>query len=456
MKPIRYTLAFVVSRLTILALRILGRNGTHFPGAVAMRLCPDFIQHLPQPKKLIAITGTNGKTTVTNLVSDVLKNAGYSLSNNAMGSNIQEGIIVTVILASSFFGERTCVDVVVLEVDERISPRIFPYLKPDILIVTNLFRDSYRRNAHVEFIQMMLEQAIPSHTQLIVNADDSISSFICPGNQRISFSLKALENEVPVNDSRIVDLIYCPKCQSELIYDFQRYHHIGQVHCPNCDFKSMQADLEAIVVDQKLNVRNKEQVLSFDVLGYNPTDHYNLLASIALFSVLGFDLEAIQTELNKLQIVKTRFDQVEVKGKLITIMMTKDQNPIATSRIFDYIRHQKERTCALLLINENSEHHTLSENNAWYYDTDFEYLKLDHIQQIIGGGHRILDLKVRIALSGIPLERYHSTWNELDTFKCVDLEKVDAIYILNGTKNILEAKQIRKHLIERIEAEVQA
>ena len=160
--------------------------------------------------------------------------------------------------------------------------------------------------------------------------------------------------------------------------------------------------------------------------------------------------------MNKLQIVKTRFDQVEVKGKLITIMMTKDQNPIATSRIFDYIRHQKERTCALLLINENSEHHTLSENNAWYYDTDFEYLKLDHIQQIIGGGHRILDLKVRIALSGIPLERYHSTWNELDTFKCVDLEKVDAIYILNGTKNILEAKQIRKHLIERIAAEVQA
>lgn len=195
MKPIRYTFAFVVSRLTIIALRILGRNGTHFPGAVAMRLCPDFIKHLPQPKKLIAITGTNGKTTVTNLVSDVLKNAGYTLSNNAMGSNIQEGIIVTAILASSFFGNKSIVDVVVLEVDERISPRIYPYLKPDILIVTNLFRDSYRRNAHVEFIQMMLEQAIPSHTQLIVNADDPISSFICPGNPRISFSLQALEHE---------------------------------------------------------------------------------------------------------------------------------------------------------------------------------------------------------------------------------------------------------------------
>lgn len=177
MKPIRYTFAFVVSRLTIIALRILGRNGTHFPGAVAMRLCPDFIKHLPQPKKLIAITGTNRRTTVTNLVSDVLKNAGYTLSNNAMGSNIR-GIIVTAILAV-LFGNKSIVDVVVLEVDERISPRIYPYLKPDILIVTNLFRDSYRRNAHVEFIQMILEQAIPSHTQLIVNADDqSVLSYV--------------------------------------------------------------------------------------------------------------------------------------------------------------------------------------------------------------------------------------------------------------------------------------
>jgi len=421
-----------------------------------MRLCPDFIKHLPQPKKLIAITGTNGKTTVTNLVSDVLMNAGYTLSNNAMGSNIQEGIIVTAILASSFFGDRSVVDVVVLEVDERISPRIYPYLKPDILIVTNLFRDSYRRNAHVEFIQMMLEQAIPSHTQLIVNADDPISSYICPGNPRISFSLKALEDEEQIKDSRIVDLIYCPKCQSELVYDFQRYHHIGQVHCPHCDFKSMKADLEAVVINQKLSVKNKEQSLVFDVLGYNPTDHYNLLASIALFNVLGFDLEAIQVELNKLKIVKTRFDQVEIKGKQITIMMTKDQNPIATSRIFDYIRHQSNRRSALILINENSEHHTLSENNAWYYDTDFEYLNKDHVLQIIGGGHRILDLKVKIALTGIPLERYQSTWNELDTAKLVDLSLVDAIYILNGTKNIPEAKQIRKDLIERIEVEVHA
>ena len=68
MKPIRYTFAFVVSRLTIIVLRVLGRNGTHFPGAVAMRLCPDFIKHLPQPKKLIAITGTNGKTIDTTFV----------------------------------------------------------------------------------------------------------------------------------------------------------------------------------------------------------------------------------------------------------------------------------------------------------------------------------------------------------------------------------------------------
>ena len=300
---------------------------------------------------------------------------------------------------------------------------------------------------------MMLEDAIPSHTQLIVNADDPISSYLCPDNPRLSFSLKALLDEVQVKDSRIVDLIYCPKCEHELVYDFQRHHHIGQVHCTNCDFKSLEADLVGTLMDHKLSVQLKDKNLSFDVLGDNSTDHYNLLAAISLFSYLGFDLQAIQAELNKLKIVKTRFDQVEVKGKQITIMMTKDQNPIATSRVFDYIAHQTNRKIALILINENSEHHTLSENNAWYYDADFEYLKQDHIMQIIGGGFRVLDLKVRVALSGISLERYCSTLKELDTSNLVDLERIDSIYILNGTKNIPEAKLIRKQLIERIERE---
>jgi len=454
MKPIRYYSALYSAKLAVFTLKRLGRNGTQFPGALAMRICPDFLKFVPQPNKLVAITGTNGKTTVTNLISDVLVKANYTIANNSMGSNIREGIITTMVNATNIFGNKIKVDYIVLEVDERVSPRIYPFIKPDTLIITNLFRDSYRRNAHVEFIANILEESIPKETQLIVNADDPLSSFLCKENKRLSFGLNPMENEQEVKDSRIKDLVYCPNCNQSLIYDFNRYHHIGKVHCPKCDFKSISADISASL-DVKANelvVNFKDTVGRFNVIGDNTTDHYNLLSCITFLHSIGLDLDQIQDELNKLEIVKSRFDVVHVKDKQIIIMMTKDQNPVATSRVFDYIRKQKNINSAIILINENTEHHTLSENNAWYFDTDFEYLNQPNIKQIIGGGERVLDLKIRIEMAGIDPSKYAYTFNELDTVNCVDIDNVDAIFILNGTKNIPEAKIIRKELIKKIES----
>lgn len=453
MKPIRFYIALWSAKLAIFTLKKLGRNGTHFPGGLAMKICPEFLKYVPKPKRIVAITGTNGKTTVTNLISDILKKANYSIANNAMGSNIQEGIITTMVNATHLLGYKTIVDYVVLEVDERISPKIYPFIKPDTLIITNLFRDSYRRNAHVEFISDILEQTIPHTTQLIVNADDPLSSFLCKNNKRLSFSLNRIKNEVEVKDSRIKDLVNCPLCNSTLIYDFNRYHHIGKVHCPNCDFKSIKADIRA-----DLDIETNELVVSFNgtsgrfkAIGDNTTDHYNLLSCISFLHYIGLNLNQIQHELNKLEIVKSRFDVVKVQNKQIIIMMTKDQNPVATSRVFDYIRKQNHLNSAVILINENTEHHTLSENNAWYFDTDFEYLNQSFIKQIIGGGERVLDLKIRVRMSGIDEDKYSYASDELDTAACVDFNLVDTIFILNGTKNIPEAKIIRQRLINRLE-----
>ncbi len=454
MKPIRYYVALYGAKLAVFTLKKLGRNGTQFPGALAMRICPNFLEYVPKPNKLVAITGTNGKTTVTNLISDVLVKANFTIANNAMGSNIREGIITTMVNATNIFGNKINVDYIVLEVDERISPRIYPYIKPDTLIITNLFRDSYRRNAHVEFISDILEESIPVNTKLIVNADDPISSFLCKDNERLSFGLKPIDGEIEVRDSRIKDLINCPKCNSTLVYDFNRYHHIGKVHCPTCGFKSLDADIEA-----RLDKQGNELIVSFgqvegrfNTIGDNTTDHYNLLSCITFLHSIGLNLNQIQDELNKLEIVKSRFDVVNIKGKQIVIMMTKDQNPVATSRVFDYIRKQSHLNSAVILINENTEHHTLSENNAWYFDTDFEYLNQPYIKQIIGGGERVLDLKIRVQMAGMDASKYSYAVDELETANYVDLNRVDAVFILNGTKNIPEARIIRQRLIQKLES----
>lgn len=457
-KPFRYYQAVLTARLAMLAIKILGRRGSHYPGVLILKICPDFLKYVVHPKKLIAITGTNGKTTVTNLVSDSLKDLGYQVADNAYGSNIQEGIFVAMLKGSNFWLTKSSVDIVILEVDERVSPKIYPYLKPDVLLITNLFRDSYRRNAHVDFIAHILETTIPESTHLIVNADDPISSFLTY-NERTTYAIAPQLHEVQVTNSRINDFVICPRCAHPIKYRFNRYHHIGQVYCSHCRFESLKGDLLIEHVDQDQQTVtmfvDRERYV-FKALGSSMIDHYNLLASVTLLRHLGIDLNDIQAVFDKLKIVQTRFDETHESGKTITIMMTKDQNPVATSRIFDIIAHHPSEKIGVILINENSESGTTSENMAWYYDADFEYLNSEKITQIIGGGYRILDLKVRLLMADIAERKLAFSPKEYDCADLVDFYRVDHVFILNGTKNIEEAHNIKRRLIERIKAEVRS
>ena len=453
-KNCSFLLALLAARLSIFGLKILKRNGTHYPGYIALKFCPEFLSHLAQPKKLIAITGTNGKTTSSNLILDVYAQTNLRIAHNSLGSNIQEGIITTLLKGSNFMGNKAKVDLVILEVDERVSPKIYPYIKPDYLCVTNLFRDSYRRNASVEFIADILDQSIPKETKLIVNSDDAISSYIAKDNERFVFSMEAQENEFQIKDSLIKDLVYCPVCDYKLSYTFNRYHHIGKVICPNCGFTNLNPDLSIHKIDEKVHVKYGDRVYLFPRIGENITDFYNMIAAIATCVYSGLSIDEVQKSFEHLTVVQSRFNVVESKGKNLIVMMSKDQNPVAASRVFDYIRRQNTRNTAVIFINENSDHHTGSENNAWYYDADFEYLNQEHIKQVIVGGWRILDAKVRLLLADVNESRISLAHDEVSTYKFIDFTKVDDVYILYGTKTEPEALKVRELLLDRIKKEI--
>ena len=70
MGRLRFLIALWVAKLSIVALKITGHNGTNFPGVIAIKICPQFLRYIGKPKRIIAITGTNGKTTVTNMMID--------------------------------------------------------------------------------------------------------------------------------------------------------------------------------------------------------------------------------------------------------------------------------------------------------------------------------------------------------------------------------------------------
>ena len=132
---IRFIFAMLAAKTSMAIMKILRRNATYLPGKIALAIDKRFLGGLTQPKTVIAVTGTNGKTTVSNLLNSILLQNGFTVTNNSLGSNVQAGI-ATALIADSTFSGKPKKEIAVLEVDERSSLLIYPYIKPDYLTST--------------------------------------------------------------------------------------------------------------------------------------------------------------------------------------------------------------------------------------------------------------------------------------------------------------------------------
>ena len=435
MGKIRFLLALWIAKCGRLALRLLKRNATYFPGYVALKLCPDFLARVGKPKKIIAVTGTNGKTTVSNLLNDVLGQNGYRVLNNQLGSNVAAGIATSLLIGCGIFG-KTKFETAVFEVDERSSGRIYPYVKPDYLVITNLFRDSIMRNAHPQYIAGIIDSAVPETTKLILNADDLISSGISPKNPRVYFGLDRMDTDVTDCINLINDMQVCPECFGELTYDYRRYHHIGKAHCCDCGFKSPQSDYLGTDIDiekMTMTVTDKEGRMAYKLLSDSIFNIYNMVTVIAVLRELGLTHDAIKAGFDKTNIVGTRFNVQQAGDVKVVMQMSKDRNALACSRAFDYISGLPGDKEIIMMMNNLSDDKRWSENVSWLYDCDFEFLNKDNITRIVATGPRARDYYLRLLMAGVPEGKLRCTLHEMDAPELLDYKKGSSVCLFYGT-----------------------
>lgn len=448
-KGIKFYIALWGAKAGTLLLKLLRRNATFFPGKFALKVCPDFIGKIDKPKTIIAVTGTNGKTTVCNMIEDVLKDNNYIFIDNKYGSNIDAGVTTTLIGGTTIMGKAKK-DLAVLEIDERSSPKIYPYLTPTYLVCTNLFRDSMMRNAHTEFISGLLTKYIPKDTTLILNGDDLIASNIAPTNKRIYFGIDKLDTDGKTCENISRDIVVCPKCNSKLEYDYVRYNHIGKAHCPKCDFRS--PDVDYLVTDldlehRKMTLKNGMREEEYDLISDNIINIYNILTTIVVLKQIGLSSSQINESLKKQKIVDTRYSEETVNNLKIITHLAKGMNPIACSRVFDYVRKYKGNKAVILFLDDLHEAASGSENTAWQYDTDYEFLNDESIKQIIIAGARHLDGYVRLLIAGIDKEKIVHKRDEITAIDSLNLKGIDTVFILHDLY-AMELKEAAKRKVE--------
>ena len=212
MKKIKFLIAIVVGKLTSIGLKIIKKKIPYYPGYMALKVCPDFLKSVKKPKTIVAITGTNGKSTISALLTEFYKNNGYKTMNNN-GFNIETGIMF--IKNMTMFGNLKS-DIAIIEVDEKNTGNIFKSIKPDYLICTNLFRDSMRTNGNIDYIINKIKQGVPTETKLILNADDLILCQIVKQHQTIYYGISSHKDDKPAVNNLVCDLVYCPKCGNKL------------------------------------------------------------------------------------------------------------------------------------------------------------------------------------------------------------------------------------------------
>lgn len=446
-RTLKFYAAMFMGKLARTTQRMLGMNATFFPGKIALKICPDFMSRVEKPKNLICVTGTNGKTTVSNLLVDLLAAQGIRTTNNRSGSNTRDGVAAAFVINSKFSGKSKN-EWGVIEVDERSSMHIYPHIKPQYVVCTNLFRDSIYRNAHTEYIADIISAYMQPESKMILNADDLISSGVASQNPRVYYSIKRLATDTERCENIINDCQICPKCATKLEYEYVRYHQIGKAHCPKCGFASPKPDYEAEVHfdENYLLLDEKGQKERYELISDSIFNVYNQVTVTTLLREMGICADKLREGFSKLHIVDTRYSKTTVGGIDVIDHMAKEHNAVACSVVFDYVSKEPGTKEIIFLLDDEK----VQESMCWMYDTDYEKLNSPLVKHIIIPGIRAKDQKLRLIMAGVDPSKIIIGMTDEEAPSYIDFEGTEKVFVLHQCYKPVLSKKLDQMIIDRI------
>ena len=156
------------------AARLAHSGGSAFPGKIAETIDPGFLARtLGQlPLGVVLVSGTNGKTTTTRMVANVLENLGLKVFTNPTGSNFTRGV-VSALLDRVTLGGRLDADIAVLELDEAYAVHFVRQVKPRYCLLLNVMRDQLDRFGEIDNTARLLSSVAEATTGTVVlNRED--------------------------------------------------------------------------------------------------------------------------------------------------------------------------------------------------------------------------------------------------------------------------------------------
>lgn len=425
--------------------KLIGR-GSSMPGQIALKLSPKILSKVKLPDKVIAVTGSNGKTSTVEMIAYILEKEGKKVIWNREGSNQIEGV-TTLILSNCTLGGKLKGDVLLLESDERYSKFTFSHFSPTHYVITNLYRDQLTRNGHPEWVFDAIAPSVTEKSTLILNADDPLVSLF--GKDRgnvVWFGMDKQDFSFSENNSVYDDGAFCPCCKKPMKYNFRHYNHIGDYFCESCghkkhatDFTITSADLENGVV----TINGKEKItLAFKSI-YNV---YNILACFAVCSLVGIDEGKIAAAVSDYVLKNGRVVQYKLSNSNGTFLVSKHENSISYDQSIRYIVGQNQPCGVIIIVDAVSRRYSTGEI-SWLWDIDFELLNAPCVEKIYLLGAHCEDLRTRFSFTEIPAEKLYTNPDieaAIDEIKTENREKLYTVTCFSDKAKFLSKVEVQK------------
>ncbi|MBQ1975270.1 MAG: DUF1727 domain-containing protein [Ruminococcus sp.] len=396
-------LTILITKLLRFAGKLIGR-GSSKPGQVALKLCPDILSRMELPKYIIAVTGSNGKTSTVEMIAHILTQNGLTVAWNKEGSNQIEGV-TTLVLGSATLGGKVKADILLIESDERFARYTFKYIRPTHYVITNLYRDQLTRNGHPEWVYDALADSITDGTQLILNADDPLVSAFGQGKEDVIwFGADKLSTDTDELVSVYNDGAYCPVCKAPMVYSTHHYNHIGHYRCTACGYHRHDTQYTITSVDMDKGEMTIDGTHTITLALKSLYNIYNILSAYTVASIVGVDGAKIAADMNHYVLKNGRVITFSLGSRRGTMLTSKHENSISYDQSIRVAAAYKEGCDVLIIVDAVSRKYFTSDV-SWLYDIDFEMLGSDNIHQIVLAGKYVNDLAVRFSYTDIPSER---------------------------------------------------
>lgn len=399
----RLLLAILVCKLGHAVGSLIGK-GSSLPGKYALKICPDILRRVQLPGYIVAVTGSNGKTSTVEMIAAILRAGGKTVVYNQEGSNQIEGVTTTILTHATLSG-RVKADVLLIESDERYAAHSFRYFHPTHFVVTNLYRDQLTRNGHPEWVYDSLKPAMHPDTELILNADDPLSGCFARGQEKVKwFGLDRCSISTDAPTGVYHDGAYCPVCHAPMEYDYVHYNHIGAYRCTACGHHKPAADYTATALDLDTGRLTIDGSVTIQLAFRSIYNVYNILAAYAACREVGIAADTASGVINNYILRNGRMQKFTLGAHRGVLLTSKHENSIAYDTNLRYIAATKSPCTVLVIVDAVSRKYFTSET-SWLWDIDFDRLACDSVQRVILSGQYANDLAERFSFTAVAPEK---------------------------------------------------